>query len=122
MGQSAAKQGDRITAMDTHIVTSNPPTVTLPFNGILNGALSRDVRIGGMPAATVDSSADNVPPHVGSFVHPPSNRGTIKFGSASVKINGKGAARNGDIAQTCNDPVDLPAGTVVASGIVRIGG
>jgi uncharacterized Zn-binding protein involved in type VI secretion len=39
-----------------------------------------------------------------------------------VNINGKPAARNGDTAMTCNDPADLPAGTVVAVGTVAIGG
>jgi len=39
-----------------------------------------------------------------------------------VRIGGKGAARNGDSAVTCNDPVDQPVGTVVAAGTVRIGG
>ena len=43
------------------------------------------------------------------------------MGSATVKINGKKAARNGDTAETCNDPSDLPAGTVIASGTVMIG-
>jgi uncharacterized Zn-binding protein involved in type VI secretion len=38
-----------------------------------------------------------------------------------VKINGKMAARNGDIAETCNDPVDLPVGQVIAVGTVFIG-
>jgi uncharacterized Zn-binding protein involved in type VI secretion len=38
-----------------------------------------------------------------------------------VHINGKPAARMGDMAQTCNDPADLPAGTVIASGTVLIG-
>jgi uncharacterized Zn-binding protein involved in type VI secretion len=38
-----------------------------------------------------------------------------------VFINGKPAARNGDTALTCNDPADLPAGTVVAAGSVNIG-
>jgi uncharacterized Zn-binding protein involved in type VI secretion len=32
------------------------------------------------------------------------------------------AARNGDTAQTCNDPVDLPIGKVIAMGTVFIGG
>jgi uncharacterized Zn-binding protein involved in type VI secretion len=36
-------------------------------------------------------------------------------------INGKPVARNGDTALTCNDPADLPAGTVVAVGTVLIG-
>ena len=131
MGQPAAKKGDQIVATDTHIVMVPvpPPTPTPlphPFTGIISGALSSDVNIMGMPAATVDSTADNTPAHIAtppgtSFQKPPSNKGTIKVGSASVKINGKGAARNGDPAETCNDPADLPAGTVVAAGTVLIG-
>jgi uncharacterized Zn-binding protein involved in type VI secretion len=39
-----------------------------------------------------------------------------------VFINGKPAARNGDKAITCNDPADLPVGTVVAASTVMIGG
>ncbi len=37
-------------------------------------------------------------------------------------INGKQAARNGDTANTCNDPADMPVGTVIAVGTVLIGG
>jgi uncharacterized Zn-binding protein involved in type VI secretion len=44
------------------------------------------------------------------------------MGSQTVNINGKAAARNGDVATTCNDPVDVPAGTVVGVGTVLIGG
>jgi len=130
MGQPAAKQGDQITAVDTHIVVipSPPGTSPLPhpFSGIINGGLSSDVNIMGQPAATVDSTADNTPPHVPSppgtsFSNPPSNKGTIMLGSPTVKINGKMAARNGDMAKTCNDPTDLPVGTVVAVGTVMIG-
>ncbi|NEP23517.1 MAG: hypothetical protein F6J94_16155 [Moorea sp. SIO1F2] len=131
MGQPAAKQGDQITAVDTHIVIvpGTPPTPTPlphPFAGIINGNLSSDVNIMGMPAATVDSTADNTPPHIPSppgtsFQNPPANRGTIKIGSQTVKINGKAAARNGDIAETCNDPADLPIGQVIAVGTVFIG-
>jgi uncharacterized Zn-binding protein involved in type VI secretion len=44
------------------------------------------------------------------------------MGSLSVNINSKAAARAGDIAKTCNDPTDLPVGTVVAQGTVFIGG
>ena len=57
----------------------------------------------------------------GTFVKPPSNRATIVAGSATVNINGKPAARNGDTAMTCNDPADLPVGKVVATGTVNIG-
>jgi uncharacterized Zn-binding protein involved in type VI secretion len=131
MGQPAAKQGDQITATDTHIVIvpGAPPTPTPlphPFVGIINGNLSSDVNIMKMPAATVDSTADNTPPHIPtppgtSFQSPPADKATIKVGSSTVKINGKMAARNGDIAETCNDPADLPIGQVVASGSVLIG-
>jgi len=129
MGQPAAKQGDQVTATDTHLIQPPGPTspipVPHPFTGLIDGGLSGDVKIMGRPAATVDSTATNTPPHIpqgGTFVVPPSNRATITLGSATVKINGKMAARNGDTATTCNDPADLPIGTVVAAATVMIGG
>lgn len=126
----AAKQGDRVTAMDTHLIMPPPPAtvavpVPHPFSGIIDGGLSGDVLIEGKAAATVNSTATNTPPHVpigGTFVNPPPNKGTIIRGSATVLINGKAAARMGDTARTCNDPVDLPVGTVVAASTVDIGG
>ncbi len=133
MGQPAAKQGDKVVATDTHIVmvpaAPSPPVPTPlphPFAGIIGGGLSGDVKIMGLPAAVVGSTADNTPPHVPtapgvSFQKPPSNKATIQSGSPTVKINGKMAARNGDAALTCNDPADLPAGKVVAVGTVSIG-
>jgi uncharacterized Zn-binding protein involved in type VI secretion len=87
--------------------------------------LSTNVNIENRPAATVNSTATNTPPHIpqgGSFVFPPRNRGQIIRGSATVFINNKPAARAGDTALTCNDPVDLPVGTVVAQSTVLIGG
>ena len=130
MGQPAAKQGDQITAVDTHIVMIPSPggpvptPLPHPFNGIINGSLSSDVKIMGMPAAVVGSTATNTPPHIpqgGPFQNPPSNRGEIIMGSPTVTINGKQAARNGDTAKTCNDPTDMPVGTVIATGTVMIG-
>ena len=132
MGQPAAKQGDRIIAIDMHIVmVPTGPTLTptmLPhqFMGMLNGGLSSNVKIMGRAAATAGSTAENVPPHVVTppgtiFQKPPSNKATIQVGSATVKINGKPAARNGDAAMTCNDPMDQPAGKVIAAGTVFIG-
>jgi uncharacterized Zn-binding protein involved in type VI secretion len=128
MGQPAAKQGDRVTAVDTHIVLTpqGPAPLPHPFAGVLSGGLSSDVKICGQPAATVGSTADNTPPHLPAppgtgFQRPPSNKGTVQAGSPTVMINGKPAARNGDKALTCNDPVDLPAGTVIAAGTVLIG-
>jgi uncharacterized Zn-binding protein involved in type VI secretion len=128
MGQPAAKQGDRVVATDLHLIQPPAPAPPIPiphpFAGILDGGLSADVLIMGMPAATVGSTATNTPAHVpqgGTFVRPPANRATVILGSATVLINGKSAARSGDTATTCNDPADLPLGTIVASGSVLIG-
>ena len=130
MGQPAAKQGDTIVGTDTHILmvpAPGGPVLTptpMPFNGILDGALSADVLVEDKPAATKDSTASNTPAHVpaaGPFQTPPSNRGTIQMGSDLVFINDKPAARNGDPALTCNDPADAPNGTIVAAGTVLVG-
>jgi uncharacterized Zn-binding protein involved in type VI secretion len=130
-GQPAAKQGDTVVGVDTHIYmipaaagAPVPTPLPSPFNGILQLNLSTDVLIMGMPAATVGSQAVNTPPHLpqgGPFQKPPTNQGEIITGSATVFINGKPAARAGDTARTCNDPVDLPVGSVVAVGTVLIG-
>lgn len=132
MGQAAAKQGDQIVATDTHIVLVPGPSGTVPtplphpFVGLLGGSLSADVNIMGLPAATEGSTADAAPAHIATppgtaFQTPPANRATVQVGSATVKINGKAAARNGDTAMTCNDPADLPVGQVIAVGTVLIG-
>lgn len=131
MGMPAAKHGDQVIATDIHIVLIQaPPGPPIPvpvphaFTGIIDGNLSGNVKISGMPAATVDSTATNTPYHVpqgGPFQKSPSNKATINMGSATVRINGKPAARNGDMAITCNDPSDMPIGTVVATGNVFVG-
>ena len=129
MGQPAAKQGDRVTATDIHLIQpsgpSSPVPTPHPFSGIIDGNLSSNVKIEKMAAATVQSTATNTPPHIpigGTFVVPPKNKATIIKGSGTVFINNKPAARSGDTALTCNDPVDAPVGTVVAVGTVLIGG
>jgi uncharacterized Zn-binding protein involved in type VI secretion len=130
MGLPAAILGDKIVALDTHIIlVPSPggpvPTPTpMPFNGTISTEVSTDVMIDGKPAATVGSGAMNTPPHIpagGPFQKPPSNQAKIIQGSASVLINGKPAARLGDPAMTCNDPVDLPIGQVLGTGTVLIG-
>ncbi|GIE35158.1 PAAR motif protein [Actinoplanes italicus] len=128
MGSAAATEGDRVTGTDTHLVipsSGGPPVPTpAPFSGRLDGGLSSDVRIGGRAAAVVGSTVTNSPGHVpsgGTFAVPPRDSGTVAAGSATVRINGKPAARSGDTVLTCNDPVPLPAGTIAASGAVTIG-
>jgi uncharacterized Zn-binding protein involved in type VI secretion len=133
MPQPAAKANDTVTATDIHIVmvpagpAQVPTPLPHPFSGKLTGGLVPTVKIGGQAAAVVGSTADNSPAHLPaspgvSFQKPPANRGTIQMGSATVKIGGKPAARNGDTALTCNDPADAPVGSVVAAGTVRVGG
>ncbi len=133
MGRPAAKYGDQVIATDVHIVlvpsAGGPVPTALPhtFSGVLTRGLSGNVRIMRRPAATVNSIAINRPIHIPmapgvAFQRPPSNTGTLVNGSATVRINGKMAARSGDAAMTCNDPADVPAGTVAAVGTVRIGG
>lgn len=133
MAQPAAKQGDQVVATDTHIVMVPSPggpvptPLPHPFTGILNENLSSNVKIMGQPAVTVDSIANNTPPHIPTppgtaFQKPPSNKGKVTLGSTTVKINGKMAARNGDTVMTCNDPTDMPVGKIIAVGTVMIGG
>lgn len=130
MGQPGAKQGDQVIAVDTHIVMIPSPggpvptPLPHPFAGMIAGGLSANVKIMGMPAATLGSTADNLPSHIpqgGPFQKPPTNKATIMIGSPTVMINGKPAARNGDTALTCNDPVDAPVGKIIAVGTVMIG-
>ncbi len=131
MAQPGAKQGDMIQGTDIHIVmipTPGGPVPTPlphPFLGQLDGQLSADVKFDGKAAAVVGSTATNSPPHIpqgGPFQTPPKDRGEVMLGSTTVFVNGKQVARNGDIALTCNDPADLPAGTVIAVGTVVVGG
>jgi uncharacterized Zn-binding protein involved in type VI secretion len=129
----AARQTDPVLATDTHVVAVPAPTGSVPmplphpFSGTLQTSVSSDVLINGLGAATVGSVAVNQPPHVPtppgvSFLRPPSNRGTVQLGSATVQINGQAAARLGDPVRTCNDPVDLPVGTITGGSLnVQIG-
>ncbi len=104
-----------------------PTPLPHPFSGRLATSLSSDVLINGLPAATVGSVAVNSPPHLPtppgtSFSKPPSNQGVVQQGSPTVLVNGKGAARMGDPVRTCNDPVDVPVGSItVGSPTVVIG-
>ena len=132
MGMPGAKMGDQVIGVDIHIVMVPSPggpvptPLPHPFTGVLNEGLSNNVNIMGMPAATVDSVANNLPPHIPTppgtaFQKPPSNKGKVIIGSPTVKINGKMAARIGDTVMTCNDPSDMPVGKIVGASTVMIG-
>ena len=126
-----AKQGDQVVGTDTHIVMIPSPggpvptPLPSPFAGKITGGCSTNVMIGGMPAATVGSTATNAPPHMpqgGPFQVPPTNQGTVTQGSGTVLINNKPAARVGDPVTTCNDPAPAPTSSIVGAGTVMIGG
>lgn len=132
MSQPAAKQGDRVIGVDTHIVMVPSPGGPVPtpgphpFNGTITAGCSPNVLIGGMPAATVGSQAVNTVPHLpippaGTFQVPPTNQGVVQGpGSPTVLINGLPAARAGDAVQTCNDPAPAPTCRIVAVGTVLV--
>jgi uncharacterized Zn-binding protein involved in type VI secretion len=132
MGMPAATEGSQVVGTDIHIVLVPTPggPVPTPLPHVFSGAVNADtvatVKIAGKPAAVVGSRAANQPSHLAtppgtSFQKPPSNEGTVFMGSTTVLIGGKAAARNGDPVTTCNDPADLPAGTLIAAGTVLIG-
>jgi uncharacterized Zn-binding protein involved in type VI secretion len=124
MPAPAARQNDPVTGTDTHIVLMPSPggpvptPTPLPFAGKLMSGLSRDVRVNGLPVATVHSIAQNLPPHIptpgGTFSTPPKNTGEVLVGSTTVLVNGNGVARVGDQVKTCNDPVDAPTSAITA--------
>ena len=120
----AAKQGDHVVGVDTHLCQGAPTPV--PFDGVLDEALSPNVLAEHRHVAFVGSTATNTPPHVPppgkTFDVPPSNQARVVVGSATVLVNHKPFARHGDAAETCNDPADLPVGSVVASSTVVVGG
>jgi len=125
---SAAKLGDKVVAVDTHIALVPSPggpvptPVPTPFSGKLMEALSKTVMVDNMPVALEQSVALNTQPHVptaGPFQTPPKNRGTVKTASNTVFVEGKGIARDGDVAATCNDPQEAPVGVVRANCSVK---
>lgn len=131
MGKPAIKEGDRIVATDMHIVIvpaaigSGTQRLPHPFNGVIDGNLSPNVRIDGRAAATAGSTATNTPAHTptppgAAFQTPPSNQGVIMGGSGAVRINGKPAARAGDQTQTCADPAPNTDGRTEVSGTTTV--
>lgn len=131
MGQPVATQGSLVVAMDTHIVMIPSPggpvptPVPAPFNGQITGGTVSTVLIMGKPVAVIGSTADNLPPHIpagGPFQTPPQNLGSVHTGSATVLVGGKGIARNGDTATTCDDIAPTaPKGQIIAAGTVFAG-
>ncbi|MCC6521746.1 MAG: hypothetical protein IT373_03715, partial [Polyangiaceae bacterium] len=128
--QPAAKKGDRVVAIDTHIVLVPSPAgpvptpMPLPFSGKLDDDLVDAVLVEGEPAAAKGSKAKNQPPHVapgGTFQKAPSDTGTVDTASSKVFFADRAAARIGDTVKTCNDPTDAPNGLIVGHAKVLVG-
>lgn len=127
MGIPGAKLSDQVVGVDVHILlipaaagVPVPTPVPHPFSGQIVGNVSPNVLINGLPAATLGSTAQNMPPHIplgAPFAVPPTNMGTLITGSPTVLINNKPAARTGDPVMTCNDPVPAPTCSVVSTTV-----
>ena len=134
----AAKEGDHVVAVDTHLCSGAPMPV--PFDGLLHAKLSPNVlaqhRHLAVPGpghhpqqghGAVDvSKATTTPPHVPPpgtrFDIPPRNTARVVERKATVFVNHKPFARHDDKAETCNDPADAAVGRIVATGTVLVGG
>ncbi len=130
MEAPAAKEGDQVVGLDTHVIMIPSPggpvptPMPMPFSGKLSAELASTVLIENRAAATEGSKAKNSPSHVpvgGPFQKVPSNEATIQQGSTTVFFRDKAAARHADPAMTCNDPAHAPNGRVIAAGTMLIG-
>jgi uncharacterized Zn-binding protein involved in type VI secretion len=133
MGLPAATKDSQVVGVDIHIVMVPTPAGQVPvplphpFVGKITGGTASTVKLGGKPAATKDSTAENSPKHIAmppgvSFQKSPANKGTVMLASSTVKAAGKGIARVGDMVKTCNDPADAPVSVIVGpAGTVMVG-
>jgi len=128
MGAPAVVMGDRITGLCPNHLIPGPlgvpiPSPPLPFSAPLLLGVVGTVLIGGKPAAVMNSSGLNTPPHVGlhpadPFMAPPMQKGTVVNGSATVLIEGKPAAMTG---ATCTVCAGLPGTLTGTAMTVLIG-
>ncbi len=121
----AAKQGDQVIGIDTHIIMIPSPggpvptPLPHPFAGIIDGGLSSSVKIMGMPAATVNSTASNTPPHIpqgGPFQKPPTNKAEIILGSTDVFIGNGGGGGGGGGGGSSTEVTTAAAAVEAAEG------
>lgn len=118
MGAPAIVMGDKITGQCPNHLMPNPatgapqPSPPLPFSAPLTMGLATKTMIGGKFAAVAGSSGLNTPPHVGlhpsdPYLAPPTEIGQVVMGSATVLIEGKGAATAQSSCTCCVVPGTL---------------
>jgi uncharacterized Zn-binding protein involved in type VI secretion len=121
MAEPAAVMGDRIGGQCLIHQVPNPATgapqpspAPLPFSAPLLQELATSVFAGGKPMAVQGSWGVNTPPHVGlhlsdPFAVPMQQRGSVVAGSATVLLEGKGAATSRSSVTCCQEPGQLAA-------------
>lgn len=112
MNPFIAKSGDLIQGTDVHTVvnstTSETQPQSFPFSGaFIPATLEAKVKVNEMAVATINSQAENQPPHEpppsDTFSDPPTNLGQLSSCRIKVKVNGKNVARDGDSCTTCTE-------------------
>ena len=125
MIKPAAKVGDRVVGVDTHIELIASPAGPVPtplphaFDGTI-GSGSPTVLLDDQAAARRGDSVMAAAPHLpqaGSFMKPPHNTGEItQCSAANVWVDDLPIAIAGDVVTTCNDPADAPTSHVLIGG------
>jgi uncharacterized Zn-binding protein involved in type VI secretion len=128
MGQPAVVLGDKITGICALHQIPSPvgspmPAPPMPFSAPLTLGLATKVMIGNKPAAVQGSSGFNTPPHVGlhpsdPYMVPTMQEGKVMMGSATVLIEGKGAAYMGCTVTQC---ASVPSQVIGSAVTVLIG-
>jgi uncharacterized Zn-binding protein involved in type VI secretion len=114
MGVPAAVAGDKITGTCAGHQAIGPtgspiPAPPMPFSAPLTTGVSTTVTIQHKPVALVGSWGLSVPPHVGlhagdPHMAPPTQKGTVMAGSATVKVEGKALATQSSSCTMCMGP------------------
>jgi RHS repeat-associated protein len=134
----ASKWFDMVVGVDTHIIMVPSPAGPIPtplpnpFIGMVYdpagmvfsigfGAVTGGVSftlVNGLPVTNTGTGATNkmTMPHIpvpGPFMIPPGDSADLLFGGLEVHFAGSHVVRLGDLAFSCNDPVELPVSQVI---------
>ncbi len=96
----------------------DPPGMVFSIGfGAATGGVSFTL-VNGLPVTNTGTGATNklTMPHLpvpGPFQKPPSDSADLMFGGLHVQFGGSHVVRLGDVALSCNDPVELPTSTVL---------